>query len=124
MSLSWSREIWAKTERRFSPIAHILRCYKLREIERLLLCFVQLLRAWLCCRTGAIYCLLPKQVKLPLRLTEFLAAIEIIKLFALVEFVDVLLLGRLRPLVSERVCRRPAGGRRQKKSGQQQTDSN
>src|SRR5262249_8685262 len=34
MSLSWSREIWAKTERGFSPIAHILRCYKLREIER------------------------------------------------------------------------------------------
>jgi len=87
------------------------------ELVQLLLCFVQLLRAWLCCRTGAIYCLLPKQVKLPLRLTEFLAAIEIIKLFALVEFVDLFLLGRLRPLLSERVCRRPAGGRRQKKSG-------
>ena len=41
-----------------------------------------------------------------------------------VEFVDLSLLGRVRPLLSERVCRRPAGSRRQKKRGQQQTDSN
>jgi hypothetical protein len=108
----------------FQLMLHTIELLLKLELVQLLLCFVQLLRAWLCCRTGAIYCLLPKQVKLPLRLTEFLAAIEIIKLFALVEFVDLFLLGRLRPLLSERVCRRPAGGRRQKKSGQQQTYSN
>jgi hypothetical protein len=34
MSLSCGREIGAKTERSFSPISHILRCYKLLEIER------------------------------------------------------------------------------------------
>jgi hypothetical protein len=84
---------------------------------------VQLLRAWLCCdtRTG---CLIPKLVKLPLRLIDFQGAIEIIKLFALVEFVDLFLLGRLRPLFSEWVRRRPVGGRSQKKCGQQKTCSN
>ena len=42
---------------------------------------------------------------------------EIIKLFALVEFVDLFLLDRLRPLFSEWLGRRPAGGRSQKQSG-------
>jgi hypothetical protein len=46
MSLSWGREIGAKTEKRFSPIAHILRCYKLREIERME--FPMLLRLQAC----------------------------------------------------------------------------
>ena len=76
---------------------------------------VQLLRAWLCCATGATCCLVPKLVELPLRLIEFLGAREILKLFALVEFVDLFLLGRLRLLFAELVGRRPAGGMSQKK---------
>jgi hypothetical protein len=86
------------------------------ELVQLLLRLVQLLRPWLCCETGATGFLLPKLIKLPLRLIEFEGTIEIIKLFALVEFVDLFLLGRLRPLSSERVGRRPAGSRSQKKS--------
>ena len=93
------------------------------ELVQLLLRLVQLLRAWLCCetRTG---CLVPKLIELPLRLIEFQGAIEIIQLFALVEFVDLLLLGRLYPLMSERVGCRPARSRSQKECGQQQTCSN
>jgi hypothetical protein len=103
---------------------HIVELLLKLELIELLLRLVQLLRAWLCCESGATGCLVPKLVELPLRLTEFLGAIEIIKLFALVEFVDLFLLGRLRPLLSERVCRRPVGGRSQKKSRQQQTYNN
>ncbi len=62
--------------------------------------------------------------QLPLRLIEFLGAIEMLKLFALVEFVDLFLLDRLRPLLSELVGRRPAGGSSQKQSRQQKTCSN
>ena len=94
------------------------------ELIKLPLRLVQLLRAWLCCQIGATACLIPKLVKLPLRLTEFLDTIELIKLFALVEFVDLLLLDRLCPLFSELVSRRPVDGRSQKKSRQQQTYSN
>ena len=93
------------------------------ELVQLPLRLVQLLRAWLCCETGATGCLVPKLVKLPLRLIEFQGAVEILQLFALVEFVDLLLLGRLRPLLSERVGRRPAGSMSQKNSGQQKTCS-
>jgi hypothetical protein len=93
------------------------------ELVQLLLCLIQLRRAWLCCETGATGFLLPQLVELPLRLIEFQGAIEIIKLFALVEFVDLLLLGRLYPLMSERVGCRPARGRHQKHSGQEQTCS-
>jgi hypothetical protein len=50
----------------------------------------QLLGAWLCSEPGATGFLLPKLIKLPLRLTEFLGAIEILQLFALVEFVALL----------------------------------
>ena len=111
----------------FQLMLHTIELLLKLELVQLLLRFVQLLRAWLCCQTGTTSCLLLKLVKLPLRLTEFLGAIEIIKLFALVEFVDLFLLGRLRPLrplLSERVGHRPTGGRRQKKSGQQKTYSN
>src|SRR5215467_1915241 len=93
------------------------------ELVQLLLRLVQLLRAWLCCETGATGFLLPQLVELPLRLIAFQGAIEMIKLFALVEFVDLLLLGRLYLLMSERVGRRPAGGLSQKHNGQQQTGS-
>ena len=93
------------------------------ELVQLLLRLVQLLLAWLCWEIGATYSLLPKLVELPLRLTEILGAIEIIKLFALVEFVELFLLGRWRALFSELVSRRPAGGRSQKKRRQQQTYS-
>jgi hypothetical protein len=86
------------------------------ELVQLLLRLVQLLRAWLCGETGATCLLVPKLVELPLRLIEFLGALEILQLFALGEFVDLLLLGRVRPLSSERVCRSPAGGRSQKQS--------
>jgi hypothetical protein len=47
---------------------------------------------------------------------EFQGAFEILKLFALVEFVDLFLPGRLRPLFSKLVGRRPAGGMNQKNS--------
>ena len=86
------------------------------ELVQLLLRLVQLLRAWLCCETRATRLLVPKLVELPLRLSEFLGALEMLKLFALVEFVNLFLLGRLRPLLLERVGRRPAGSMSQKKS--------
>src|SRR6267378_3495745 len=66
----------------------------------------------------------PQLVELPLRVIEYLGALEMLKLFALVEFVDLCLLGRLRPLVSELVGRRPAGGMSQKNCGEQKTRSN
>ncbi len=94
------------------------------DLVQFLLSPVQLLLAWLCCETGATCCLVPKPVELPLRLIEFLGALEMLKLFALVEFVYLCLLGRLCPLFSELVGRRPEGGRSQKKSGQQKTCSN
>jgi hypothetical protein len=95
------------------------------ELVQLPLRLVQLLRTWLCCQTGATGCLMPQLVELPLRVREVLGALEMLKLFALVEFVDLLLLGRVRPLLSERVGRRPAGGRNQKQqNGQQKTCSN
>jgi hypothetical protein len=58
------------------------------ELVQLLLRLVQLLRAWLCCETGATGCLVPQLVELPLRLIEVLGALEILKLFTLGEFVD------------------------------------
>src|SRR5262245_15428677 len=94
------------------------------ELVQLLLRLVQLLHAWLCYETWATCFLVPKLVELPLRLIEFQGAIEIIKLFALVEFVDLFLLGRLYRLMSERVGCRPARGRSQKQCGQQKTCSN
>ena len=94
------------------------------ELVQLPLRLVQLLGAWLCCETGATGFLVPKLIELPLRLIEFLGAIEMLKLFALVEFVDLFLLDRLRPLLSELVGRRPAGGSSQKQSRQQKTCSN
>ena len=100
----------------FQLMLHTIELLLKLELVQLPLRLVQLLRAWLCYETRATGCLVPKLVELPLRLTEFLGAIEIIKLFALVEFVDLFLLGRLRPLSSERVGRRPAGSRSQKKS--------
>jgi len=86
------------------------------ELVQLLLRLVQLLRAWLGCETGATCFLLPKPVELPLSVSEFLGALEILELFALVECVYLFLLGRLRPLFSEWVGRHPAGGMSQKKS--------
>src|SRR5256885_3262601 len=59
------------------------------ELVQLLLCLIQLLRAWLCCETRAACCLVPKLVKLPLRLMEFLGALKMLQLFALGEFVDL-----------------------------------
>ena len=91
------------------------------ELVQLPLRLVQLLLVWLCCATRATGCKVPKLVELPLSLMEFLGALEMLKLFALVEFVDLFLLGRLRTLFSELVSRRPEGGRSQKKSCQQKT---
>ena len=108
----------------FQLMLHTIELLLKLELVQLPLRLVQLLRAWLCCGTGATRCLVPKLVELPLRLREVLCALESLKLFALVEFVDLLLLDRVRPLLSEWVGHRPAGGRSQKKSGQQQTDSN
>ena len=97
----------------FQVLLHTIELLLKLELIQLLLRLVQLLRAWLCCETG-IGCLVPKLVELPLCLSEFQGAIEIIKLFALVVFVDLLLLDRLRPLFSEWVGCCPAGGRSQK----------
>jgi hypothetical protein len=91
------------------------------ELVQLPLRLVQLLLAERC---GATCVLVPQLVELPLRLMEFLGALELLQLFALGEFVDVCLLGRVRPRCAERVGRRPEGGRSQKHSGQQQTYSN
>ena len=108
----------------FQLMLHTIALLLKRELVQPLLRFVQLLRAWLCCQTGATCFLLPKLVELPLHVMKFQSAIEVRKLCALVEFVDVFLLGRLHPLLAERVGRRPAGGRSQKHSGQQKTCSN
>ena len=82
------------------------------ELVPLPLRLVQLRRAWQCGGTGATGFLLPQLVQLPLRVREVLGALELLKLCALAECVDVLLLGRVRPLLAARVSRRPAGGRR------------
>jgi hypothetical protein len=103
---------------------HTIELLLKRELVQLPLHLVQLLRWWLGCETGATSSLVPQLVELPLRLREFLGALEILKLFALGEFVDLFLLGRVRPLFAERVGRRPAGCRNQKKSGQQKTRNN
>ena len=100
----------------FQLLLHTIELLLKLELVQLLLRLVQLLQAWLCCETGATGVLLPQLVELPLRLMKFQGALEILKLFALGEFVDLLLLGRVRPLSSERVCRSPAGGRSQKQS--------
>src|SRR6266446_1582788 len=97
----------------FQLLLHTIELLLKLELIELLLRLVELLRAWLCCGTGATCCLVPQLIELPLRLIKLQGAIEILKLFALVEFVDVLLLGRLRPLFAERVGRRPAGSRSQ-----------
>ena len=102
----------------FQVLLHTIELLLKLELVQLLLRLVQLLQAWLCCETGATGVLLPQLIKLPLRLIEFQGAIEIIKLFALVEFVDLLLLDRLPLLVSEWVGRYPAGGRSEKQCGQ------
>jgi hypothetical protein len=94
------------------------------ELVQLPLRLVELLLAERCCETGATGCLVPQLVELPLRVREFLGALEMLKLFALGEFVDLFLRGRVRPLVSALVGRRPAGGMSQKHSGQQKTCSN
>ena len=99
----------------FQLLLHTIELLLKLELVELPLRLVQLLRAWLCCKTGATGFLVPKLVELPLCFIEFLGAIEILKLFALVEFIDLFLLGRLRPLFSERVGRRPTGGMSQKK---------
>src|SRR2546423_11170439 len=87
----------------FQLMLHTIELLLKLELVQLLLRLVQLLRAWLCCETGATGCLLPKLVELPLCLMKFQGALEILKLFALGEFVDLFLLGRVRPLFSERV---------------------
>jgi len=100
----------------FQLMLHTIELLLKLELVQLPLRLVQLLRAWLCCETGTTGFLLPKLVQLPLRLMKFQGALEMLKLFALGEFVDLLLLGRVRPLLSERVGRRPAGSMSQKKS--------
>ena len=100
----------------FQRMLHTIELLLKLELVQLPLRLVQLLRAWLGCETGATSFLLPQLIELPLRVIAFLGALEILKLFALVEFVDVLLLGRMRPRFPERIGRRPAGSRSQKKS--------
>jgi len=107
----------------FQLLLHTIELVLKLELVQLLLRLAQLLRAWLCCQIGATGILLPQLVELPLRLREFLGALEMLQLFALGEFVDLFLLGRLRPLFAERVGRRPVGSRSQQKSAQQKTGS-
>ena len=99
----------------FQVLLHTIELLLKLELVQLLLRLVQLLRTWLCGETRATGCLVPQLVQLLLCLIEVLGALEILKLFALGEFVDVLLLGRVRPPWSERAGRRPAGGMSQKK---------
>jgi len=108
----------------FQLMLHTIELLLKLQLVQLPLRLAQLLRAWRCCQTGATSFLLPQLVELPLRLREFLGTLEMLQLFALGEFVDLFLLDRLRPLFSEWVGRRPAGGRSQKQCGQQQTCSN
>ena len=54
----------------FQLLLHTIELLLKLELVQLLLRLVQLLRAWLCCQTGATGCLLPKLVELPLRLIE------------------------------------------------------
>ena len=98
----------------FQLMLHTIELLLKLQLVQLPLRLAQLLRAWRCCQTGATSFLLPQLVELPLRLMKFQGALEILKLFALVEFVDLFLLDRVRPLLSERVGRRPAGGSSQK----------
>jgi hypothetical protein len=108
----------------FQLMLHTIELLLKFELVELPLRLVQLLRAWRCGETGATGFLVPKLVELPLRLLELLGALEMLQLFALVECVDLFLLGHLRPLFSERIGRRPAGSMSQKHSGQQKTCSN
>jgi hypothetical protein len=117
----------------FQLMLHTIALLLKLELVQLLLRLVQLLRAWLCCQTGATGFLLPKLVELPLRLMKFQGALEMLKLcalgefidvFLLGEFIDVFLLGRVRPRFAELVGRCPAGGRSQQHSGQQKTRNN
>ncbi len=108
----------------FQLLLHTMELLLKRELVQLPLRLVQLLRGWLGCETGATGSLVPQLVKLPLRVIKFQGALEMRKLFALGEFVDLFLLGRVRPLFAERVGRRPAGGRSEQKSEQQKTRNN
>ena len=98
----------------FQGLLHPIELLLKLALVQLLLRLVQLLRAWLCGETGATGYLVPELVELPLRVREVLGALEILKLFTLGECVEVLLLGRVRPLWAERVGCRPAGGVSQK----------
>src|SRR5215471_561742 len=100
---------------------HTIELVLLLELVELLLRLVQLLLAERCGYTGAPGCLVSQLVELPLRAIAFLRALEIVQLFALGECVEWLLLGPWRPRWSERVGRRPAGGKSQQHSGQQET---
>ena len=100
----------------FQLLLHTIELLLNLELVQLPLRLVQLLRAWRCGETGASCFLMPKLVELPLRLIEFLGAPEMLKLFALLEFVDLFLLGRVRPRFAELVGCRPVGGRSQKQS--------
>ena len=107
----------------FQLLLHTIELLLKLELVQLLLRLIQLLRAWLCCEIGGTDFLVPKLVELPLRLIKVLGALEILKLFALLEFVDVFLLDRVRPLLLEWVGCRPAGGMSQQQSGQKKTYS-
>jgi hypothetical protein len=117
-----AQEVWFPFDGvQFQGLLHTMELVLKLELVHLLLRLVQLLRAWLCGETGATGCLVPQLVALPLRVREVLGAREILKLFTLGECVEVLLLGRVRPLLAERVGGRPAGGVSQKQHGQQKT---
>ena len=62
----------------FQLMLHTIELLLKLELVQLLLRLVQLLRAWLCCETGATGCLVSQLVELPLRVIEFLGALEIL----------------------------------------------
>ena len=62
----------------FQLMLHTIELLLKLELVQLLLRLVQLLRAWLCCETGANGFLVPQLVELPLRVIEFLGALEIL----------------------------------------------
>lgn len=105
-------------------LLHLIALLLQLELVELPLRLVQLLRTEWCGETGVTGFLLPQLVELSLRLIEFLGTLEIFQLFALLECIDLFLLGHVRWLCAKLISRRPAGGRRQKPRGQKKTGSN
>lgn len=83
-------------------LLHLIALLLQLELVELPLRLVQLLRTEWCGETGVTGFLLPQLVELSLRLIEFLGTLEIFQLFALLECIDLFLLGHVRWLCAKR----------------------